>query len=361
MRMSFVALDRQIEEKMRTNPELRQRRPVLSTARTLSDQELLKKLAPVFGDLDQETFRQLCASHVSAEEMVKGHRVDGPRQFDADWPWLAATVLWERWAPDIPSFESIDNAMQVGYHALDTVRKCEIWLDVWSKILALADRLRISKLSQLDELFAGTQFLYNWVQDVELELSNGRDAIQRFLSERLQFCEEYLVRFGGENPEIDRGMWRAIAEIYNETGDIETVDQLYRQWLTVDPCWGWGWIAWADCYWLFTPREKDFSKGEAILRKGLAVADLRDRADVLRRLANLYAESGRPEEKREVCEQLKALRGVAQHRKKPYIWESPPPAQGSQVQQRVVGKKIGRNAPCPCGSGKKYKKCCGRK
>ena len=22
--------------------------------------------------------------------------------------------------------------------------------------------------------------------------------------------------------------------------------------------------------------------------------------------------------------------------------------------------KIGRNAPCPCGSGRKYKKCCGR-
>lgn len=26
----------------------------------------------------------------------------------------------------------------------------------------------------------------------------------------------------------------------------------------------------------------------------------------------------------------------------------------------VKGKKIGRNEPCPCGSGKKYKKCCGR-
>ncbi len=26
---------------------------------------------------------------------------------------------------------------------------------------------------------------------------------------------------------------------------------------------------------------------------------------------------------------------------------------------RRKGKKIGRNAPCPCGSGKKYKKCCG--
>jgi SWIM/SEC-C metal-binding protein len=25
-----------------------------------------------------------------------------------------------------------------------------------------------------------------------------------------------------------------------------------------------------------------------------------------------------------------------------------------------VEKKIGRNEPCPCGSGKKYKKCCGK-
>lgn len=26
----------------------------------------------------------------------------------------------------------------------------------------------------------------------------------------------------------------------------------------------------------------------------------------------------------------------------------------------VKGKKVGRNEPCPCGSGKKYKHCCGR-
>jgi uncharacterized protein YecA (UPF0149 family) len=25
----------------------------------------------------------------------------------------------------------------------------------------------------------------------------------------------------------------------------------------------------------------------------------------------------------------------------------------------VPRKKVGRNEPCPCGSGKKYKKCCG--
>lgn len=26
----------------------------------------------------------------------------------------------------------------------------------------------------------------------------------------------------------------------------------------------------------------------------------------------------------------------------------------------TVSEKVGRNAPCPCGSGKKYKKCCGQ-
>jgi len=26
----------------------------------------------------------------------------------------------------------------------------------------------------------------------------------------------------------------------------------------------------------------------------------------------------------------------------------------------IAEKKVGRNDPCPCGSGKKYKKCCGK-
>ncbi|MCD8223227.1 MAG: SEC-C domain-containing protein [Clostridiales bacterium] len=36
-------------------------------------------------------------------------------------------------------------------------------------------------------------------------------------------------------------------------------------------------------------------------------------------------------------------------------WDS-----GANGAYRRDGKKIGRNDPCPCGSGKKYKNCCGR-
>ena len=38
----------------------------------------------------------------------------------------------------------------------------------------------------------------------------------------------------------------------------------------------------------------------------------------------------------------------------------PQASQGPAQQPVKVAKKIGRNDPCPCGSGKKYKNCCGR-
>jgi len=37
--------------------------------------------------------------------------------------------------------------------------------------------------------------------------------------------------------------------------------------------------------------------------------------------------------------------------------EAPPRA--GKPQPVRVGPQVGRNDPCPCGSGKKYKKCCG--
>ena len=30
------------------------------------------------------------------------------------------------------------------------------------------------------------------------------------------------------------------------------------------------------------------------------------------------------------------------------------------LKTKIAKKKVGRNEPCPCGSGKKHKKCCGQ-
>ncbi len=38
-----------------------------------------------------------------------------------------------------------------------------------------------------------------------------------------------------------------------------------------------------------------------------------------------------------------------------------PPLPDQPVEQAKAEHAVGRNDPCPCGSGKKYKKCCGLK
>ncbi len=53
-----------------------------------------------------------------------------------------------------------------------------------------------------------------------------------------------------------------------------------------------------------------------------------------------------------------ALRLVEKDRKK---WErrlAPMPVPPTETQMRRVPPRVGRNEPCPCGSGKKFKKCC---
>ncbi len=37
-----------------------------------------------------------------------------------------------------------------------------------------------------------------------------------------------------------------------------------------------------------------------------------------------------------------------------------PPLPDEPIEQVHSEHKAGRNDPCPCGSGKKYKKCCGK-
>ena len=42
------------------------------------------------------------------------------------------------------------------------------------------------------------------------------------------------------------------------------------------------------------------------------------------------------------------------------IQNQPEDNQTKSIEPLPINKKIGRNDPCPCGSGKKYKHCCGK-
>ncbi len=53
------------------------------------------------------------------------------------------------------------------------------------------------------------------------------------------------------------------------------------------------------------------------------------------------------------------IENLRQPRQQPMVFSGGEESQRPKPAKRAA-KKIGRNAPCPCGSGKKYKKCCGR-
>ena len=68
-------------------------------------------------------------------------------------------------------------------------------------------------------------------------------------------------------------------------------------------------------------------------------------------------------------ERMKELRSVFEENGWKYIIELEPDKPEditaleillNPVKTKIAEKKVGRNEPCPCGSGKKYKKCCGK-
>jgi preprotein translocase subunit SecA len=70
--------------------------------------------------------------------------------------------------------------------------------------------------------------------------------------------------------------------------------------------------------------------------------------------------NGRPP--RQIATSVDDIEEAFQRKKKRELEQARMAGAGDmQTVQQVVrsGEKVGRNDPCPCGSGKKYKKCCG--
>jgi preprotein translocase subunit SecA len=64
---------------------------------------------------------------------------------------------------------------------------------------------------------------------------------------------------------------------------------------------------------------------------------------------------------RQVATSVDDIEEAFQRKKKKELEQARMAGSGDMQVQQVVrsGAKVGRNDPCPCGSGKKYKKCCG--
>ena len=367
-----------------TGPALR-----LEEVTRLTDEDVLAKLHGFGIELDRATLAQWCAQALSAKELADAweqHERKHHREVrDREWVWRCLATLWQRWCPEIPSFEALEDKLRIGYERLaagDAQAACRTWLDAWRDVLHLLDKRGIQSIETFDARFRGTQSLFNWIQDLETELWNAGLEDPQFLTARIMVCEEGLRRFPTDDALLTENRRRALAEARAQLGETAKADALYREWLTTEPRWGWGWIGWSDTSRFIGAAPPDVPRAEQILREGLAIPGVRDRADITERLADLCDEQGRHAEAKALWRQAKTAAEAMEttldipwstvaDRKITIAFDGAglPLSELSTMADALrstsaptsIGRhKIGRNAPCPCGSGKKFKKCCGR-
>jgi tetratricopeptide (TPR) repeat protein len=187
------------------------------------------------------------------------------------------------------SFQSRNDKLKTGYQlelSGKSAEACKIWLTAWNDFLQILDASAMRSIDEFDRHFNGDFLIFNWLQDLEMTLWNTGLKQQQFLTDRISVFEECLSRFSSKKGNFTDENWRrAIAESYFELGKTSKADELYRQWLSDDPEWGWGWIGWSDCYG-FKLKSTTLERAEQILKEGLAIGNVSGRLEILERLAH---------------------------------------------------------------------------
>lgn len=239
--------------------------------------------------------------------------------------------------------ERLDDLMQDGYQLQQGRRladACDRWLSAWDLVKQMA-RPEMRTASDFDQVYGLFQSIFNWSSDLADELNNAGIDDPAYYEHQLRYTREYMARFPDEEPDRVVLFIRARGEALWALGRRAEAEADYAALVERLPDEGWAYIGWSDQYWLDRDSPREYAAGAAILQRALARPSLRDRQDVLERLAELHTEQGKPEESAAVAAQRKRPSAPAAA-----LSQSAPPA-----------KKPGRNDPCWCGSGKKYKHC----
>ena len=227
----------------------------------------------------------------------------------------------------------------------NAVGACDKWLEAWELIKGLFAEEVAEDIFDLNKKYKWTHYPGNYAQYLEMELHNAGIEDKAYFQKRIGFCQE-LLRWCGADETTANNTRIGLGEAYYWSGDESSGQQLFEDWIRDDPDCGWAYSGWARCY-SHCRGEPQYKKAEAILLEGYARSGLKDSNYVIEGLINLYEEMGdapRASKFRKIYSERYPTRSVSSDDHKP-------------APKRVA--KIGRNDPCPCGSGKKYKKCCG--
>jgi len=235
---------------------------------------------------------------------------------------------WEQW----------DELVQKGYE-VEAVQNSAVlissWWEAWEifqKIMKTAE-LKMS----ISEVMESQDYAYpvdGWLQDFEMELGNAGEH-----EKRVEYCRAVLEMFDWTYDD-GSNFKAAIGEELYAAGKAEEGKEWFTNWLKQEPH---NENAWSVYSWCVEDQE-GAEAAYGLLRKELTgLPCTMFNSFLFERAQELARDLGKQEDLRWIEEQLKSYRNVMEN--KPIKKE----------------KKIYPNDPCPCGSGKKYKKCCGKK
>ncbi len=256
-----------------------------------------------------------------------------------------------------PRPDQIQDLVHEAYRYLDKERQvvaaCDRWLAAWE----IAEQFITPEMRSTEDFKAVYPArLYSfrdWCMDLVFELHNAGIDDESYVAKRLSFTRIFLGHFPDEDANTQVEFYRGQGESLWRLGRQSESEAVFAEVVQRFPDHAWGYIGWADHYWLLKDSPGDYERAETIMRRSLERPDLDHRKDVLERLEDLYAEWGKTAKRQEAAEELARLRASQDRfqKKLSSLWKIP---QNSPASSQPTPK---RNDPCWCGSGKKYKHC----
>jgi len=226
----------------------------LHDVQAVSTEEIRDKLAEHGIDTTEESFRERAAEVDSAMALAgqweNDHDVDASG-YDRDFTWMAAEVLWSRWAPDIPSQERIYDLVQEGRELReqgDDAEACQRWLTAWKTVVAVTPA-DITTLEAADNHLPNVLSLEAFLRSVDNDLASLAADDPTYHERRLEFCREVCTQFPDAPDELLLDFRHFIADSLTELGRLDESRNEFETLIRDYPKDPWAFKKLADSYW----------------------------------------------------------------------------------------------------------------
>ncbi len=317
-------------------------------------EEIVATLASLGIETDEARFREQAHACGNVEALAEAWLVKSrPPGIWEDYAWLAARALWPRWAWGLFSIEVFveqhlpPEAFGKTYpeNPVEAQRHWQMAQAVMDLVAPSTGPVHPDLLEELSE-HAGLD-IGDWLLDLPFNLAD-----LGMVDEAVELCARLAPVYEAENFLGD------CAVILAEAGRREEALRQVEANLAQFPDDVWVRIKAGDAH----RKLGEMGTAEAVYHDALAMTDefgrSYDREGAVERLVNLLHETGRGAEVDALVDAVEARE--AEHEKVRYAEEGRAPANTWPETVRREAPKVGRNEPCPCGSGMKFKRCCSR-